>query len=167
MKTNYERFTEKVTFGKGKSCWNWKGSRGGSGYGQFWLGDRTIPAHWFLLEEFPPKGKEACHKCDNRLCVRPSHIFIGTRSENMQDCKSKGRLRPQAGLRSAALVPYQERNMANSEKHGRAKLTNEQVRQIRATTFKFGEKSKLARRLGVDATIISRILKGTSWTYVK
>ena len=148
----------KVNVHPGDMCWNWAGARSGSGYGQFWDGERNIPAHWFLLENRPPKGKEACHKCDNKLCVRPSHIFIGSRSDNECDKVSKGRHNTAPGCRAM----LRNRNQTGS-RNPASKLTEEQVKEIRFTQQQYGIGARLAKAYGVSQTVISGIRKGTRW----
>ena len=95
------RFLSKVQ--KTAYCWNWTGSyttnKRGIRYGQFWFAFEGQPrknwkAHRFsyLLHcgEFD-RNLKVCHECDNGLCVNPSHLFLGTQSDNMLDCSSKGR----------------------------------------------------------------------------
>lgn len=84
------RFMKKV-HKEPNGCWRWIGAKYGNGYGQFWNGKRQSSAHHFLLPEPIPAGKEACHKCDFKLCVNPDHIFVGTHSDNMKDSAGKGR----------------------------------------------------------------------------
>lgn len=91
-----KRFWEKVDKSNGEtSCWIWLGATDGR-YGQFWVDGRIVRASRFSWSihngiEFP-KDKEACHKCDNTMCVNPSHIWPGTHKENLLDASSKGRL---------------------------------------------------------------------------
>ena len=153
----HERFMAKVNVPPGDMCWNWAGARSGSGYGQFWDGGRNIPAHWFLLESRPPKGKEACHKCDNKLCVRPSHIFIGSRSDNMKDMVSKGRHNTAPGCRAM----LSKRDTRGSKNH-QSKLTEEQVAEIKSAPTKRGTQAALSRRLGVTEACISAIRRGVN-----
>jgi hypothetical protein len=88
-----DRFWSKVE--KTKDCWLWKGSKLQSGQGQFSTNQGTVLAHRFSYElahgKIPNKLR-VLHKCDNPLCVRPDHLFLGTDSDNMQDALYKERL---------------------------------------------------------------------------
>lgn len=158
----HERFMAKVNVHGGNHCWNWAGSKSGSGYGQFWDGKRNIPAHWFLLTKRPQHGQEACHHCDNKLCVRPSHIFIGSRSDNMKDCVSKGRLRPENGCRAMLKVRKVHIGVNNHE----CKLTQEQALIARACPTKRGAASALAKAFGVSLPVICDIRQGKRWSHL-
>ena len=87
-----DRFWAKVA--KGDGCWEWQGAMANR-YGAFKLAGRQIGAHRLALqlggEEDIPSGMVVCHRCDNPRCVRPDHLFVGTRSDNSQDMSRKGR----------------------------------------------------------------------------
>ena len=89
-----QRFLSKIN--KTDSCWLWTASvRGNSGYGAFRINGKIKNAHRVAYNLFIgkiPVGLDTCHKCDNRLCVNPEHLFLGNRKDNMQDASRKGRL---------------------------------------------------------------------------
>lgn len=87
------------------------------------------------------------HRCDNKWCVAPDHLFLGTNKDNQVDSVLKGKHR-------SGCLP--------GEKNGRAKLTSAQVEEIRRTA-KCGTYSKLGRRYGVSGQQIRRIANGESW----
>lgn len=82
-------------------CWIWMGARHYRGYGHFqWTTKHTERAHrasWMLFEGEIPAGKIVCHDCDVPLCVKPSHLFLGTQYDNVQDQRRKGRLKKAKG----------------------------------------------------------------------
>lgn len=79
---------------KTPKCWVWTGTKFNE-YGCFYILGKSFRAHRFswVLKNGPIKyGLWVCHKCDNPPCVRPSHLFLGTRADNMRDAFKKGRL---------------------------------------------------------------------------
>lgn len=97
------------------SCWPWQGALFKTGYGAFRFRGKTYRAHrvaYFIIHGKDPDN--ALHRCDNRCCVRPTHILSGTQQENLIDARQKGRLNPARGHRS-----------------GRATLNEQQVAEIR------------------------------------
>lgn len=91
-----DRFWRKVVIAEPDSCWLWAGDKGNTGYGRFWYKGRNVQATrlaLMLVNRSLGDGQIACHICDNPPCVNPAHLFAGTRSDNMQDCLSKGRFR--------------------------------------------------------------------------
>jgi len=110
------RFWAHVTVTDPDNCWLWKGMRSGEGYGHIKLHGRRLTAHrlsWMIanarggklsaasapmasdaeltLADCDPGGWFVCHKCDNKLCVNPRHLWLGTQGDNTIDCVNKGR----------------------------------------------------------------------------
>lgn len=147
MDSNF--FWDKVQ--KTSGCWFWTGCRlkrnnGQESYGQIRIGRKIIYAHrmaWELTNGPIPDNIEICHTCDNPICVRPDHLFKGTHSENMNDAKNKHRLWTKSG-----------------ENHYAAKLTIEQVKQIRLSNL---SQKKLALLFNVSPSAIHFILNGRNW----
>lgn len=97
-----------------------------------------------------PSGMDACHRCDVRACINPQHLFLGTRAENLADMRRKGRA-----------------NDARGERHSKAKLTEQDVRQIRAALSGGESTTLLAEKYGVTKMSIQDIKQNRHWKHVK
>ena len=145
-----ERFWSKVD--KTADCWVWTAGIGGGGYGLFHAG-RHYRAHRFSFEAnfgAIPQGLCVCHRCDNRLCVRPEHLFVGTYADNLRDMREKGRAHFQVN-RGCFL---------RGEKSPRAKLTNQQAVDLRVR-YVAGESARaLGSHFGMTESAVFKVLRG-------
>lgn len=98
FKTESERFLLKISNGIHENgCWIWDAAKDINGYGVFssFLNEKGSKSHRYSWELFNnkkiPAGLIVCHKCDNPICVNPSHLFIGTHKDNHDDMVKKGR----------------------------------------------------------------------------
>lgn len=90
-----ERFKDKYTVSD-NGCWEWTGALGSDGYGRLKVNNKMILSHRFSYELYKGEiinGLVVCHQCDNRKCVNPNHLWLGTQRDNMIDCVLKGRHR--------------------------------------------------------------------------
>lgn len=88
-KATIERFWSKVDKRGPDDCWEWQGAKCPRGYGSFWLEKSSFNTHrvamFFDNNRYLDKSEVVCHKCDNKTCVNPQHLYVGTQSRNMLD----------------------------------------------------------------------------------
>jgi hypothetical protein len=150
-----QRFWEKVD--KSGDCWLWTARVDREGYGQFTADRHPDGAHrvaWTLAYGPIPDGMDVLHRCDNRPCVRSTHLFLGDQVANNADMVSKGRNRGVAG-----------------ELHPRSKLTTAQVQEIRAAYAgryrpQIDRRIELASRFGISTQQIIAIQLGNAWRHL-
>jgi hypothetical protein len=135
-------------------CWEWVGAKIPTGYGVFEFGGTNQYAHRVSYAMFHgpiPEGLCVCHACDNPSCVNPLHIFKATQADNIADMRNKGRA-----------------NYLSGEAHGRSKLTEADVTEIKKALSlgKRGIGQELAKRYGVAQSQITAIKTGKTWSKV-
>lgn len=155
-----ERFWKKVKKGSSiDSCWLWIGAQDGYGYGQLATGSmidgsrRRERAHRIAYELTIgpiPDGLEVLHKCDNPPCCNPTHLFLGTQTQNIEDMKRKGRAKSLQG-----------------EAKSNAVLSDEIVCKLRILYEQGGiSQRKAGRLLGLNENTAKAALSGKSWKHV-
>jgi hypothetical protein len=136
-----ERFWSKVD--KRGECWEWTASKR-NGYGAFSVGDKMMKAHRFAytLTKGPiPDGLLVLHSCDNRACVNPAHLRVGTYADNKQDAIERGR-------------------------HGNAKLSVSEVVEIRNSYSAGATQQAIATRYGIHRSFVSNIINRKRWSHI-
>lgn len=145
----------KPTYG----CWLWGGTVMNSGYGSFYF-HKTMAAHraaWLLFRGEIPANSFVCHTCDNRLCVYPGHLWLGTHAENMADMVKKGRHDPNG---------CEPVNRARGARHGSAKLTDDAVAKIRSLFADGTPQKDIAATFGVSVPTVSAVCTRRVWRHV-
>ena len=155
-----KRFWAKVDRRSDDECWEWTACKNSDGYGSIYCEGRMLKAHrvsWEINVDEIPDGMDVLHHCDNPSCVNPTHLFVGTKRDNMLDAYAKGR-KTQIG-----------------ERNGFSILTRKQVIQIKKgvsnAEFKHGDKSSFARywadEFNVSFECVRSIVNNYSWTHIK
>lgn len=133
-------------------CLVWNGGMGSGGYGTFHFNGRNQSAHrvsYQIHKGEIPAGMVVMHSCDNRRCINPAHLSIGTSKGNAADMNQKGRNRQVAGT-----------------KHHAAKLTPEIAAEIRRRYRPYCRKdgsSALAREFGITQGAVHAVIRGVTW----
>ena len=147
------RFEAKVDRSGGPdACHAWTAAKNVHGYGEMWVGQRAMKAHrvaWELANGPIMAGLVVCHRCDNRACVNTAHLFVGTVADNNRDMIEKGR---------GVSVP------CPGEANGRAKLSADDVAEIRNRAASGETRTAIASSFCVSRWQICRIVNGTRWT---
>ncbi len=145
-----KKFWDKIE--KTESCWLWKGSKDGCGYGNFIFHGKCTHANrvsWKLFRGEIPKGLYVCHTCDNPSCVNPDHLFLGTQKQNMIDCSKKGRMGNRKGTANA-----------------NAKLTEQKVIEIRFMSFSGMNGGDICRKFGLSKSTLNNIKHRKTWKHI-
>jgi len=141
------RFWGKIAVGNDDDCWNWRGSPNPSGYGTFNFDGQNHNAHrvaWILTNgSIPSSGTLVCHKCDNRLCCNPAHLFLGTYKDNREDSIRKGR-----------------RTEINGHNNPRFRIPYETVCYIRKLGNRDVKHAHIAELLNVSRSQVTKIING-------
>lgn len=147
-KLTVEDFLDRFEVNVDTQCWEWTGPIGSHGYGTHGGNSGRNLSHMLAYEMWNgviPEGYDVSHHCDNRPCINPDHLFVGTRQDNMRDAVSKGR-------------------QAKGRDFPGTKLNEDLVREIRGSSE---SQYLLAERFQVGQPTISRIQSRKSWKHVE
>lgn len=148
-----KRFWAYVSIRSENECWPWNGGKFDNGYGAFSCGipRRAYGAHRLSLVNSTGTPKDTTlftlHRCDNRACVNPAHLFWGTAADNNMDRVVKGR-------------------SAIGERVNTARLTSDLVARIRARSAAGETYADLAREFGISRQSMRRAAIGMSWKHI-
>jgi hypothetical protein len=151
-----KRFCTKVKFGEPDDCWEWQAGLSQHGYGKYKykkengiFSDINAQRYaWKLVFYDLITEQEVCHKCDNRKCINPNHLFIGTKKDNNRDRDNKNRT-------------------ARGEGGGNSKLTDNKVLFIKECLFNGEKYADIAKKVGISKSNIGKINNFQLWAHVK
>jgi hypothetical protein len=170
-KADIARFWRTVHKPEGNGCWEWKNKPGKFKYCYFWkvIGPRKNKGYFahriafFLDRGYLPEGLEVCHTCDNCRCVRPDHLFSGTRRDNARDMARKGR--GLLGDKNPTRI-YPERVERGIQRYN-AKLTDDLIREIRRLYAAGGISFvRLGAQFGIGGPTAFKIVRRKMWDHV-
>ena len=147
-----ERFLSKSSQSETSSgCLEWTGKPDRNGYGRLGFDGGELYAHRTAFELYSqvkiPRGMQVRHKCDNRRCVNPAHLELGTMQDNMMDKMSRQR-------------------QSKGETHNSAKLKEGDILRVRSLLKEGIAQKVIAKEYGVDQSLISLISSGKIWRHL-
>jgi hypothetical protein len=134
-----------------RGCWEWAGALDGPGYGR--LKERSYKCvrasrlSWMIHFGPIPGDLFVCHRCDNRACVNPMHLYLGSRADNASDMTSRFR-------------------QARGSRQGCSRLQEQDVLAIRESSAAGVRQAELARHFGVSKGTIAFVVKRVTWRHV-
>ncbi len=171
------RFLTKVK--KSPQCWIWVGGKSLNGYGKFFLNGKLTEAHrasYAIFRGVIPPNMCVCHTCDNPCCVNPKHLWLGTRSDNMQDMLAKGRGRGFSGKKHTVAakraISYSSAKMHNKRRSNNTlfknqKLTFSQLIQICKEYKKLAYHKTNTKQLAEKYMVSARYIRKIHQKYAK
>jgi hypothetical protein len=169
-----DRFWARVDRTSPDGCWPWTGPPGDQGYGQIQCrGISMLPLYthrvaWELTHGPISEGKHVLHTCDNAICARPDHLFLGDQVANNADRQAKGRTA--SGDRNGARTKREANSFVKNhgsglkgESHPMADLSDVQVAALRAEYAADpvrGKQAALARKYNISQAHVGRLLEG-------
>lgn len=162
------QFLGKVQSGSKDECWEWMGCRFTHGYGCATAEGKNRGAHrvaWEIANGEIPEGRWVLHKCDNPPCCNPAHLYLGTPRDNVRDMLERKRNRPPSG--DEHFWRRHPERIIRGEQHGNAKITDDQVLEIRKRYAAGGiTQANLAREYGLTHGTLSVIISGRGWSHL-
>ena len=132
-------------------CWWWSGGKNKHGYGTCCIGRSTRAVHRLMYElrvgEIPP-GMHVLHRCDNRSCCRPDHLFLGVNADNVADRNAKGR-------------------QARGERNAKSRLSLADVQTIRSRRAEGYTYSMIASEFGISDVAARKVATGRNYAHVR
>jgi hypothetical protein len=133
-------------------CWNFLGKLKKDGYGRMHYNGKYYPVHrlsYLIFVEYVEDSKLICHKCDNRKCLNPSHLYAGTHADNTRDMYERGR-----------------QNLKIGESHHNAKFKEHEILTFRRLHKNGVSISEISKKYSVPYKTIHKIISRKTWMHV-